>query len=303
MEIWVIIVGIILVILLVVLIILNLKTVNINQTTLKNRIIYPFSSHIDPQTGKDKGFVNSAGQPQISCPTGTKINIVGAFFDIFDPYAECSASVSDINPLYAFMCVPSVMNSVSCSSDKDCPDSDRFTCDATAKKCRLRENPAKCNVQQGQNLALRAINGKNYCVDIDICGVDIEGASKTGVGVPNPVCSPGSSSNAQCAMRDASATVAAKCDGKQTCPDLSMADFGDYPCVFPPMANCITNYDGNDNPIWSLDKNSLRSGYCGLPYIPGYTGGVPSNSSTSISDPASSNLGYTMHGIYTCIAE
>jgi len=300
MEIWVIIVSIILVIALVVLIVLNFKTVNTNQSTAKNRIIYSFSSNIDATTGKDKSFNNASGQPQITCPAGTKINIIAGFFDVFDPYGECAAAATDINPAYAFMCVPSIMSSAACSSDKDCPDF-RFTCDANAKKCRLNEkvDQTKCVPTTGQHF----VQMGNYCVDMDICGTDIEGAAKTGVGVPNPVCSPGSSSNAQCAMRDASATVAAKCDGRQTCSDLSMEDFGDFPCSFSPAVNCITKYDSNNNPVWSLDKNGQRSGYCGLPYIPGYVGGVPPNSSTNISDPPSSNLGYTMHGIYTCVAD
>lgn len=198
------------------------------------------------------------------------------------------------------MCVPGIMGTTSCKSDTDCPDSSRFTCDQNAGKCTLKENPATCTPKNGQNLGW--IMNKKYCVDIDICGSDIEG-NVNGVGVPNPVCSP-VTSTAQCAMRDASATVAAKCDGRQACKDLSMEDFGDFPCSFPPpSSSCITGYDANGIPNWVVDNKGLRADYCGLPYIPGYAGGVPANSSTNNSDSPNSNLGYTMHGIYTCIPE
>jgi len=299
MEIWVIISSVILAILLIVLLILSSRTAGNNQQRSKGKIIYPFTSNIDPETGKDTGFLTRDGKPQLTCPAGTKINIIGAFFDIFDPYGECTADQTDVNPLYAFMCIPSLNSDASCKQDSDCPEpsSGRFRCNSN--KCELAPMKSSEDCKKfGSNFAPVTSDNKTYCVDADLCGTNISGVASNTTGVPNPVCSP-NNNNYQCAMRDASATVATKCDGKETCSDLSISDFGDFPCTFKnQIQKCITGYDGTGAPQWSLNP---RTDYCALPYIPGYAGGVPPDSNTNNPADPSTNLGYKLHGIYTCI--
>jgi hypothetical protein len=212
------------------LIVLNFLKVRQNGATANNQILYPFSATIDPTTGTPSSFTTVSGGSQITCPAGSSVNIVGAFFNVFDPYNECVVSAADVSPLLA-----------------NCTD------------------PNVCPGQQGSG--------------------------------PNGMCTP-TNMSAQCAIRDASASVGAKCNGRQSCPDLTMADFGDYPCAGIAPTQCINSFTSTGQPVWS---QTTRSGYCALPYIPGNPGGVPVGASTQNSNPANANVGYIMHGIYTCV--
>ena len=319
MAVWAIVVIVVLFVVLIALGVLNSMTTSNNQVLARRQIILPFSATIDPTTGSDTGFMNINGEPQIKCESGTKVNIIGAFFDVFDPYNECAANAGDTNPFLAFMCNPTIGGALppkkACAQPSDCPyytgnSTDPFTCNPNTQLCQLTPQSV-CN-----NSALKptVINGKTYCVDPDLCGSTIVGNSGL-PGVPNPVCSPSSGSVNQCAIRDASASVAAVCDGKQDCANLTMADFGDLPCLGSDPSlqprKCIVDYKtnllGSSTPEWLpyvkggfLDFAGSRRGYCALPYLPGYAGGLPTDSTGSAS-PASSNVGYSMHGIYTCV--
>lgn len=277
-------------------------TLTQNQKLSAQSLYLPFTATIDPKTGQSTGFKNSLGNPQISCPLGKKVNIIGAFFDVFDPYTVCSVDAADVDPHFAYLCDPSMQSPNSCTSDKDCPawiqssSNNPFMCNIpkgeSSGRCTLRNIGKNACPSSASGYNFTNVNG--YCLDQNMCGTNID---KYPPSIPNPYCSP-LNTNSQCAIRDASATVAAKCDGKQECDDISLSDFGDLPCLGSNMkpTACLTSSSSGLSFI-----NPKRSGYCGLPFMPGYPGGVPSNSSSGISDPANGNVGYTMHGIYTCV--
>lgn len=286
-------------------------TLTTNQKLSAQSLYLPFTAKIDPKTGKSTGFKTSTGKPQLSCPVGKKINVVGAFFDIFDPYTECTTSINNVDPHFAFLCNPNQSGPTACSSDKECPAWTQGS-----------NNPFTCNIPKGESTGFCKLNnigvgqscpGKGsgynfqniggYCIDANMCGTNIVSPSGSSMkpGVPNPYCTP-SNSKSQCAMRDASATVAAKCNGQQECSDISVKDFGDLPCLGTHMEpkSCLTT--SSTGGVAFIDGK--RDGYCGLPFMPGYPGGLPPNSASgSTSEPANGNVGYTMHGIYTCVDE
>jgi hypothetical protein len=253
-----------------------------NTKASQGQMLIPFSASIDPQTGTSTGFMTSAGEPQLLCPSGTSINIVGAFYDIADTFGECTNTPSNI---ISYMCNPSVSSpSGSCKSDGDCGSG--MTCNTSAGTCSLAAQASGSSTQCPEGTTLVSIGGNYYCINNDICGG----------GIPNPVCSP--SSGNQCAMRDATVSVGAKCNGRQACPDLAISDFGPTPCPSISPTSCISSFDTNGNPQWI---NPSRSGYCGLPYLPGWAGGAPYGNPTGTSSPANASIGYTMHGIYACV--
>lgn len=271
---------VIIVIIILVILILSLGGLNYfllkkNNEAAIQQTLKPFTAKIDPTTGQiSKGGFTG----QLSCPAGTTIQIVSAFYDIDDPYGTCSSSINNVNPLVAFMCNPTVTGPGTCSKDSDCPSG--TGCDSG--KCKLQSHPSNYGSCPKNAPLTKLSDGNYYCINSNVCGA----------GVPNPICQPKGSG--QCAVRDASASVAQKCNGKSTCDDLSVSDFGRTPCNFAasPCWSQITE----SGPQWISD----RTGYCGLPYGPGWGGGAPDYGNNS--DSASGNLGYTMHGIYNCIA-
>jgi hypothetical protein len=202
-----------------------------------------------------------------------------------------------------YMCDPSQQSSISCASLGGCPVG--TSCNSNGF-CSL--TPAASG-SQGCSPGLSAIsyNGQTYCIDPNVCNV-----SGSSFQLPNPTCNPGNS-NTRCAIRDASALVSAVCNGQQSCSNLSISNFGDYPCtqgfagqpsstvssMAPPAGGCISVYDSNNNPIWTGGARS--AGYCSLPYSQGFLGGPPYGSQSNNSDPASANTGYIMHGFYACV--
>lgn len=301
---------VILMILSVVFIVLTFVTTRNTQNLAKSQTFGSFSAVIDPTTGIPGTFsgTNASGEsvPQITCPAGTVVNIVGAFYDVIDPYNECSTDITQVNPQMAFLCDPTATGTTVCKSDNDCPlfnatagNSNPFQClkagGASTGFCALRDIGAQGQCPAGQNPSLKKYNlgttsqPKYYCLNTDMCGLNINPRLANGLGVPNPIC--GSTGVSQCAIRDASASVALKCDGRQECGDLSYVDFGDTPCVGLDPKKCISSYSGTD-PQWA----GPRKGYCALPFIPGQPQGTGDDT-----NPASGNIGYSMHGIYTCV--
>lgn len=269
-------------IIIVVILIIGLGGYNYFLVTKNNEIavqqtLKPFSAKIDPTTGN----ISKGGfKGQLSCPAGTKIEIVSAFYDIDDPYNTCSSSLSQVNPLVAFMCNPSASSPGTCSKNSDCPNT---TMCSMSGKCVLKSYPKGYNCTSEPNTTPLTIGDNTYCVNTNICGG----------GVPNQVCMPGGTGG--CAIRDASANVAQKCNGRTECDDLSENDFGQTPCNLKAIP-CYSEISSN-GPVWN---SKGRSGYCGLPYGPGWGGGAPDYGNSS--DAESGNLGYTMHGIYNCIS-
>lgn len=303
-------------------------TTSNSQKIAQRQHFIPFGSVIDPTTGEPTHppngspdtpftFTSEGGvlAPQIQCPAGTKINILGAFFDVFDPYAECSLTEDNVNPYFGFLCIPDHVGKTRdgktvaiCNNKTDCSKygiSGQYTC-GPQNTCVLADyGSTSCPA----GLSPIISNGKKYCVDANVCGSNIQSAlEKNKTGVPNPFCSP-NNTNAKCAIRDASATVAKKCNGRQECGDLTVADFGDYPCNGVAPTRCIVSANGKDI-TWYTPKDSdpttqgkyRTTGYCSLPFLYGYKGGVPNFGDGSEVD-ANYNHGYSLHGIYSCVTE
>lgn len=296
---------VILLILIIIFFVLTGVTANNNRNLAMNQTFIPFSAKFDPITGTATPFTNLKGEPLVQCPAGTKINILGAFFDIDDPYKQCTNDIRNVNPNFAFLCDPRITDTVPCTDDSGCPFYKKSSGDKNPFQCYRANGAAQgfCKLRNigKEDCPPRLTNVNGYCINPSICGADID-ASKGSIGVPNPYCNP-SSTVGTCAIRDASATIAAKCDGQETC-NLTAEDFGDYPCMGLKPIPCIVRskkVDWSPDPQPVFSSGNIRTGYCALPYFPGYPGGTPQHSETSNDAPQSFNIGYTMHGIYSCI--
>lgn len=253
------------------------------QYSVGQRLI-PFTAAVDPTTGQSSAFTDAEGNPQIICPSGTVVNIVGAFYDISDPYGECTSTPA---PLIGSWCDPSVPSTQACQTDDDCGSGGIMKCGSSGF-CQLAPFSGSC--PEGYRSLTSGSN--NYCVPDDLCGP----------GIPNPVCSASIGSN-QCATRDATDSVGEKCNGRPECSDLSISDFGPSPCPSLAPTTCISGYQSDGSPIWTVQRGPDFRGYCGLPYLPGWAGGPPSGSTTTGPNTInpSTSLGYTLHGIYACV--
>ncbi|MDX1471860.1 MAG: hypothetical protein R3213_10215 [Flavobacteriaceae bacterium] len=359
MAAWSIVVMLILAVAIGLFIFLTISTESGNRKRQQANILYPFSGYLPPpgppwsvnksqnnpgigKTPEDGLFLvgmkggETSLSPQIQCPAGYKINIVGAFVDIVDPHGECS---NTSNSTLRLTCGDSSdrTSAATCNSVDDCAEG--MSC--IGGRCV----PQQCSVNSdcGGSTAKRTANvcavdfGKDCSVDADCdspdgslkcvskpsgngkyCAVDPGVTSclacidpKTGLppagnnpgfcaampvcmGVENGfnvTCSPSKGDRYKCRPRDASAYLAAHCDGKQTClgnpsdkwdPNLQEGVFGPLPCQIPAVS-------GN-------------TPYATLPAITGWGGGTP-NDGAKAPEPVTFSLGYKVHGIYTCIPD
>lgn len=257
------------------------------QYSISKRLI-PFTAAVNPTTGQAGSFTTPAGAAQISCPSGTVVNIVGAFFDISDPYGECTTKPAT---LISSWCNPNISTTQACTSNADCGNEGVMQCGSSGF-CQLAPVSSASSCPQGYRgqPGSGSTSGKTFCVPVDLCGA----------GIPNPVCSASPGTN-QCATRDATDSVGAKCNGRPECSDLDISDFGTYPCPNLAPTTCIDGYDSQGNVVWAVDRGPGYGGYCGLPYLPGWPGGAPQGSTGPSTTPQSSSIGYTLHGIYACV--
>ena len=295
--------------------VLAVKKTRDNILMSSGRVIYPFYAKLKPnkpiakQLSDPSLFNRADGTPQIQCPAGTKINILGAFYDITDTYNQCVNTIDKLSPNIAWQCDRKLRGNTECGRDVDCGG--YAECDSSQKRCRLKRYEDESNPgERGRCRSFRwkqnsVKNDCTYnklktchhynCVNPDICQGDIQTAI-------NPVCAP-SNQNAKCAIRDASANIAEKCDGRESCDDLTFNDFGDRPClkVEMPKNECYNKFNIDGSPAWNNNRADV---YCKLPYTSGYGNGeskTPEHGDIPI-DP-NGNLGYSVHGIYTCVAD
>lgn len=290
-----------------------------NQKKDISKNLLPFSvtyNSFNPsdQSSKPKSVVNSSGNPQIRCPPGYKVNIVGAFSQVVDPYGECTGSASQA---LRSTCGDTTdqTSGVSCQSNSDCNGG--MTCGGNGvcipAVCTVSSsgvpsltnantgNIKMCPVQPGLTCSSDSDCGGNpmQCVQGQCQVNPILGTCTACSGVnggnaanfplcanldsnyQNTVCSASGSSN--CRFRDISAYLATECDGKTECNvtwDLSS------PKYFGPLP-CNLNMSSPDFPD--------------LPIIPGWGGGTPSQGTKN--SPANFTQGYYVHGIYTCVPD
>lgn len=97
-------------VLIVVFVVLTVKNKSGNSARKSANVIIPFSGYLSPPNPAAKPSANNVGTsknpedglflvgmggglanntPQIQCPVGTKINIIGAFLETNDPFGEC----------------------------------------------------------------------------------------------------------------------------------------------------------------------------------------------------------------------
>ncbi len=270
----------------------------------QNNVIYPFSASIQPGN-PTVSVINSKGTSQIDCSSiGGKINIIGAWTEVIDPYGTCTGS--SVNSLNLTCGIPN--SKVSCSQDSDCgtgmsctggiclpalcplsngsnydfdntkcscggnycpttpgkPCSQPSDCDSSGTMMYCDTNSNTCRVNPGQVCMAPDQYQGKFCSLYPLCSNVDKNVTKN---VSNIICEPGSKS--KCRPRDSSAYLAAKCDGQTTCnitfdPTNSDSGFGPSPCV--------PNINSNN-----------------LPITPGQGG--------------SYTQGYYVHGIYTCVTK
>lgn len=302
---------------------------------LKSQLIqYPFSKVISPNdvigtAGASSGLTleRLGGKPQISCPAGKKLNITGAFIEVYDPYAQCQPPKAGISPSTALLdsCNVNVVPT-SCTIQADCPlgtvcvskDKDgpkyctavndvlgtQFNGYKAAKELASRDSTlpdptvpdykkvcddsfrggAPIKTKDGDTLPGLVIcddtsatdcytfntfgdNSQPTCVRRMCAGLNQYGGNDT--------CSYGKS-EAKCVPRDATAFLASRCNGKESCL-------------------------GSDDPF-SLDSPSSPFGP--LPCNINTTDASNMFKLPRVNDPSNSNSpakhGYHVHGIFNC---
>lgn len=273
-----------------------------NSKAQQNNIVYPFSGAIDPtDTTNPVVLTGAGGTPQIQCPEGTVVNIIGAWVEVNDPFGECSSPSATFRATCGDDSTSSGSSAVTCSNAGDCASGMdcisgkcvASTCSA-ASDCGAQSCPVgpgtscktdtdcggppmacvggKCIIDPGQGQCTFCNNGK--CAQGPTC-------SNLNASYENQTCV-FSNPNTKCRPRDASAYLAIECDGKQTC-DISWNPsnpkyFGPLPCN-----------------IGVADPE-----YAGLPIIPGWNGSKPAGG-TGGPEKADFKQGYYVHGIFTCV--
>ncbi len=304
MEVWAIVVILILLIAVGGFIGLTIWTERENAKKQQNNIIYPFTGAINPKnTGKPVVLTRAPdGRNQIECPVGTKINIIGAWVEVNDPFGECATPNStfratcgdDTDLSSAVKC----SNSGQCGEGMDCtggkciPKSCTVVGDCGANSCPVRpgkpcskKNPDcggspmicinnTCQVNPSAGQCMSCNNGR--CVQSPTC-------SNLNSSFQNIACVSTNLKN-KCRPRDASAYLAKECNGEQSCTvswnPSSSRFFGPLPCQ-----------------VGVRDKE-----YPIFPIVPGWNGSIPAGKGAK-AEPANFNQGYYIHGIMTCIPD
>jgi hypothetical protein len=210
----------------VLLLVLGLLAVGVVLTTIKNietynsQQLYPFVGILGP----GNTLSNHDGTNQIRCPVGKKIRILGAFFDVYDPYNECAiASNQGASTIFQTACSDITQNDnvqFSCSTAPNC------SCSASGCVVSNGGAPASCECAHTdpsfgyQNCACRNYPGQNQF---------------------------------DCKGRDASAYLGKVCDGQNSCSvslDTTGTDqqltsvLGPYPCNISPVSSSdAPNYE------------------------------------------------------------
>lgn len=320
MNIWSILIICILFIIIIVFGALTLYKSNQNIEYSQLKVIYPFSATTDytgnldvPLTGTD---INGNTINQIQCPAGYNVNILGAFIQVNDPYNECSVIADNVvNNTIKVTCGTNSINWNSeqpnpnanpapgtCSTAEDCYDPTIFDC--VNNKCQLKKHcgtDEDCFEQTNKSGSYACVgstgfHGNGYCVEKNVClGVTYSGPIPVATtGLVNPICTP-SNKTTQCAIRDASAYLAKKCNGINSC-QASFTDFGPLPCQIQPEGCGLTFPSETNINDYSNERNNS---YCQLPFSYGVSGVEPQYGSSGA--PPSVNIGYSVHGIFNCV--
>ena len=287
------------------------------ENTIKdsNNIMYPFTGQV---SGGRLNLVDSYGNPQISCSDkgGGNVNIIGAFFDIEDPYGQCTNKSSPV--INATCGIPN--KAIGCKNDDDCGTA--MKCNegyCTPNKANTIKNDGTGNIDTDNsectdsnsdvdycpvNPGTKCTRTGNECGDYNIMtcvGLDKDGNNGTcqvksnaicfGVNTTNntcalfPLCNNAdlSGSNVQNKTCNKNINKDTKCMSRDASASLARYCDGKKHCD-------IINVDVMSNPESPTGPLpcSLRS-VSTLPITPGNDGNY--------------NQGYYFHGIYTCIPD
>lgn len=357
MEFWTLIVMFIFLIGIAVFVVLTFFTETENAKNRASTIVYPFSGQLTapsppwkvepnpnnpgagstPQQGMYlTGMRGGASTtvPQIQCPAGSKINIIGAFVDVFDPYGQCSTKANSVLEQTCgyqadkssgsvcttgddSTCPPGMTCSggrcapKTCSTHNDCagqnqagvtmnPCGESFgeTCSSDddcgsnlkcldsgdgSKQCLINPGETTCMACIDQTTGRKPDSGQQgTCAVMPFCMNTQKGLNKT--------CSPVAGDHNVCRPRDATAYLAAHCDGKTQC----LASGDDF----------WNPNDPSSNPFGPLPcRISAKTGetpYATLPAITGWGGGKPTGGERG-DDSIRFSQGYNVHGVYTCV--
>ena len=161
---------------------------NKNGTGYATTILYPFSTAYSPVDPSTPPTIRRAsdGQPQIQCPAGMSINIVGATFDIADPYGECANTPP--SPLFSTMCKSDPTNEM-CQflsptyNNTICQPGSQFGCVPRNASAWLAD---ACNGQQTCDIAATVAHFGPYPCEITPPNVDCTNTSNRDTA--NPYC-------------------------------------------------------------------------------------------------------------------
>jgi hypothetical protein len=216
-----------------------------NYVSYKEQLIYPFTGIL----GNGSTLTRKDGSNQISCPVGSKVRILGAYFDVYDPYLECAVDAKQgASKSFQKTCQDILNNnagySFSCSSNQGMSgcSCDSQGCTVNSGAPRASCECAHTDPSRGfQNCACSNYQGRN----------------------PN-----------NCKSRDISAYLAERCDGSNSCPvslDTSGTDqelvnvLGPYPCDISPINDqdryaLLPLVRANDG-LGGVDPSAMRQGY------------------------------------------
>lgn len=308
MEIWALIIIIVLILAIVTLFVFFGITTKNNYDLSAQQILYPFSAVLNPSSPTDPvTLLDGSGNNQITCPAGSKINIVGAFFDIADPYGMCTPSPSD-----AVSATCGGKGTTVCSAGQSCgpgmtcepsttPGDNNSYCvampcnDSTTLPANSSTTTWICNKNPALALTPAQLS-QGYTGRI----TPVEVCNNLNSNFQNNTCANGANN---CAPRDASAYLAKACNGQQTCSAvINNTFFGPYPCGGPNFTNPQPQVGSSAPNVVGCTPPStaVTTGYCSLPYAPGTSNDFKPSSASNPAD-TSFTQGYMVHGLYTCV--
>lgn len=208
-----------------------------NGQAWQDQLIRPFVGMIGP----GNTLVTSSGDVQIKCPVGKNVRILGAYFEVYDPYSECvTTSGTGASKDFQAMCTNSgiqtdcnkILSGCTCDSSGNCTVNSM----APKESCECAHTDSTNGYQ---NCACSNYTGKN------------------------------ATNTYNCKSRDASSYLSNYCNGKNTCPVVTDSNqdltsiFGPYPCNLSPGDpgyNLLPMVRGNDG-IGGNSPSSMNQGY------------------------------------------
>jgi hypothetical protein len=183
-----------------------------NILTYNDELIYPFVGYL----GAGNTLSKKDGSNQILCPTGKTARILGAYYEVYDPYLTCVTTPgAGASKPFQKSCTDAMQAGLTLG----CGDSPGCVC--TADGCRVSSGSPKQSCE---------------CANVD--------PTK---GFQNCACSNYNGQNQyDCKSRDISAYLAKMCNGQQSCTvsldptlgDQQLVDmFGPFPCKISPTTD------------------------------------------------------------------